>query len=165
MKRRLDQWCVTVTISPYLCLLHPVRLIHINPSHTQQSQHTAPDIDKWIASLRAIKDECCCSCVVPNTRLNLGFWSWIYPWNLISTLFDLEFGGVLPCWADDVKTTSVSPWVLKSDLTGCSCLNPAWSCYGLPTLVTPVSNYTPTSANRAESRQRAGWWYESNMVW
>lgn len=27
--------------------------------------------------------------------------------------------------------------------------------YGLPTLVTPVSNYTPTGANRAE-RQRVG---------
>lgn len=32
---------------------------------------------------------------------------------------------VLPCWADDVGTTSVSRWVLKSDLSGCSRLNPA----------------------------------------
>lgn len=29
------QRCVTVCISPYLCLLYSVRLIHINPSHTQ----------------------------------------------------------------------------------------------------------------------------------
>lgn len=59
MKRPLDQRCVTVTICPYLCLLHPVRLIHINPSYTQQSQHPAPDIDKWIVSRRVITVERC----------------------------------------------------------------------------------------------------------
>lgn len=69
MKRHhLDQWCVTVTISPYLCLLHPVRLICINPSQTKQSQHPAPDIDKWIVSRRAIKVECCGGCVVHNRK-------------------------------------------------------------------------------------------------
>lgn len=68
-----------------------------------------------------------------------------------------------------MKTMSVPRWVLKSDLSGCSCLNPAWSFYGLPTLVTPVSNYTPTSANTAieKSREQAksglvGW--KSSMV-
>lgn len=72
MKRLLDQWCVNVYISPYLCLLHSVRLIHINPSHTRQSQHPVPHIDKWSVSRHAFKVECCCECVVPNTQLNVA---------------------------------------------------------------------------------------------
>lgn len=68
-----------------------------------------------------------------------------------------------------MKTASVSRWVLKSDLSGCSCLNPARSCYGLPTLVTPVSNYTPTSTNTAaekstEQAQSGLAEWKSNMV-
>lgn len=50
----------------------------------------------------------------------------------------------------------------------CSCLNPAWSCYGLPTLITSVSNYTPTSTNTAAEKSSEGervLGKKSNVAW
>lgn len=54
-----------------------------------------------------------------------------------------------------LKTTSVSRWRLEIRFV-CWCwrLNPAWSSSELLTLVTPVSNYTPTSTNIAAERSR-----------
>lgn len=69
MKRPLNQWCVTVTVSPYLCLLHPVRLIHINLSHTNNPS-TLRQLS--LSSCSVIVAICCWGCAVQNTHSKSG---------------------------------------------------------------------------------------------